>query len=42
MEIIYNPMQNGGDTKLAIICAFSLIFNETAMNPIDSPTPFQG
>ena len=37
---IYNPMQNGWDAhkKLAINCAFSLIFNATALNPIDSPS----
>ena len=26
--------------KLAIICAFTLICNEIALNPIDSPSPF--
>ena len=39
---ICNPMQSGWDThqKLAVICAFSLIFNEIALHPIDSPSPF--
>ena len=34
-------MQNGQDThkKLAIICAFSLVFNEIASHLIDSPLP---
>ena len=34
-----NPVQNGRDThqQSAIICAFSLVFNEIALNPIDSP-----
>ena len=37
----YDPVQNGPDThqKLAIICAFSLGFNEIALDPIDSPVP---
>ena len=34
-----SPVQNGWHShkKLAIICAFSLVFNEIALNPIDSP-----
>ena len=36
-----NPVQNGWDThqKLAIICAFFPLFNEIALNSIDSPLP---
>ena len=41
MQSIYNPVQNGWDTHkhFAIICDFPLIFNEIALNPIDSPLP---
>ena len=36
-----NPVQNGWDThqKLAIICAFFPLFNEIALNSINSPLP---
>ena len=38
---ICNSVQNGWDThqKLAIICAFPLVFQEIALNPIYSPSP---
>ena len=42
--VIHNykyPMQNGWDThkKIAIICGFSHVFNEIALNPIYFPLP---
>ena len=38
----YDPVQNGWDThkKLAIICAFSLVFNEIACILLIPPSPF--
>ena len=40
-KIIHNPVQNGWDThtKLAIISAFFLVFNEITLSPIDSSLP---
>ena len=39
---IHNPVQNGWDThqRLAIICAFSLVFNEIALPLLIPPSPF--